>query len=447
MGDIHDKKRAAYSAATLLGAILGAEQKPLIKNTFLGKIRNRVLTPFVTLQLFIMTALSKESFNATVCEFNGWMNYCSEGARAIQVTAEAWRKARNRMPYQFLKRVFNLVVDSFNRKVDGNTRWKGFRVLAADGTRIRLQKSKCLKEIFGTSTNKQASSDCPPQATLVCMVLVFTGICTDFVVGAYRASEALLTNMMILNLSSEDLVLLDAGYVNFGLMGGILAREANFVVRGKRNFKKKVIKKLGSKEWLCRISVAQDKRAKYPGAPEEIAVRVVEFTPRGYRKIILMTSLTDPAMASAQEIADLYMRRWQIELVYRDLKHTLDIENVRSKSYLGVQKEIVSHLIANNLIRFVMQEAAEEYGNDQSRCAIDYSFKLASRSITSMIAAMMAINDLSVSEAYEKLKQGIAKYPIRKRPGRSYPRTKTNRAKRKRQRKLEKMERKRRKRG
>ena len=60
----------------------------------------------------------------------------------------------------------------------------------------------------------------------------------------------------------------------------------------------------------------------------------------------------------AQELIELYSKRWQIEVYFRDLKRTLGMSMLRAKSVDGVQKEILAFVLLYNLIRRVMQQAA-----------------------------------------------------------------------------------------
>lgn len=76
------------------------------------------------------------------------------------------------------------------------------------------------------------------------------------------------------------------------------------------------------------------------------------------RSVVLVTTLLDPTLYPAAEIASLYLQRWRVELTFRDLKTVLRREVLRCKSPEMVQKEILMHLIAHNLIRLLMQEAS-----------------------------------------------------------------------------------------
>jgi hypothetical protein len=105
--------------------------------------------------------------------------------------------------------------------------------------------------------------------------------------------------------------------------------------------------------------------ATYERRPDALAVcrvrlRVVEA---GFRtkSIVMATTLREPDGASRKELTDLYRMRWQAELDLRSLKETLRLGVLRGKTPDRVRKEVWSHLLAYNLIRTVMTQAAQEY--------------------------------------------------------------------------------------
>jgi hypothetical protein len=102
--------------------------------------------------------------------------------------------------------------------------------------------------------------------------------------------------------------------------------------------------------------------AQWRELPEQITVRVVRFTAaiRGFqhRRITLVTTLLDPTFYPAQELAALYGRRWRLELCLRDVKTMMGMEHLRCQTPAMAKKEVLAYLIAHNLVRCVMAEAA-----------------------------------------------------------------------------------------
>jgi hypothetical protein len=95
--------------------------------------------------------------------------------------------------------------------------------------------------------------------------------------------------------------------------------------------------------------------------PAQLTVRVIRFPlhRRGYRSeaVTLVTTLLDPEIYPAQDIAQLYLRRWKIELWFRDLKTSMGMEVLRCQTPQMVHKELEMFLIAYNFIRCLMVQA------------------------------------------------------------------------------------------
>jgi hypothetical protein len=99
--------------------------------------------------------------------------------------------------------------------------------------------------------------------------------------------------------------------------------------------------------------------------PPQITVRILRgrISQRGFRtrQLILVTTLLDPKLSPAEELFAVYQRRWRRELCFRDLKTTMGMETLSRRSPKMVHKELLMYLIAHNLIRCLMAEAAGIY--------------------------------------------------------------------------------------
>ncbi len=159
-------------------------------------------------------------------------------------------------------------------------------------------------------------------------------------------------------------------------------------------------------------------RRKDPDLPDVITARLLRYQWPGFRPSWLLTSLHDPQAYPHAELVDLYHRRWQIETIYREWKHGLDIQNLRSHTPAGVIKEIYAHLLLSNLVRWVMTEAVE--GTEDH--PIDLSYLAALTQIKNALLQMLRVDPRRVSAIYQQLLADVRRERIRKRPGRSYPR-------------------------
>jgi len=162
---------------------------------------------------------------------------------------------------------------------------------------------------------------------------------------------------------------------------------------------------------------------QWAALPDEIQVRIVRFTNacRGFRsqRLMLVTTLLDAEKYPAAELIALYGRRWRLELCLRDVKMTLGLEELRCQSPVMVRKKLLAGLIAHNLIRCVMAEAARSYEAELERL----SFKGSVDAVRQFSAAMAQARTRKMRRALlQNLLAILARNPVPLRPNRSEPR-------------------------
>jgi len=157
--------------------------------------------------------------------------------------------------------------------------------------------------------------------------------------------------------------------------------------------------------------------------PAQITVRILRFTAtlRGFRarRVTLVTTLLDPKLYPAQDLIDLYARRWRLELCLRDLKTTMGMEHLRCKTPDMAEKELLAYLVAHNLIRCVMAEAVARYAVPLERVSFKGSVD-ALRQYSHAIA--LARNRKLRRQLWEDLLLNLARDLVRYRPNRLEPR-------------------------
>jgi hypothetical protein len=157
--------------------------------------------------------------------------------------------------------------------------------------------------------------------------------------------------------------------------------------------------------------------------PAQITVRILRFTAtiRGFRhrRVTLVTTLLDSQLYPAGQIIALYGRRWSLELCFRDLKTTMGMEALRCQSPEMAQKELLTYLVAHNLVRCVMAEAVARYQVPLERI----SFKGSLDALRQYSAAMAQAPNRKLRRAlWEDLLLNLARDLVPLRPNRREPR-------------------------
>jgi hypothetical protein len=167
--------------------------------------------------------------------------------------------------------------------------------------------------------------------------------------------------------------------------------------------------------------------------PDFLLVRetCVRIKQPGFRTTTLTvaTTLLDADMFTATDLAELYRARWNAELDLRSIKSTMQMDVLRCKTPELVRKEIWTHILAYNLIRTVMAQAATQYDIEPRTI----SFKGALQTLE----AFQSLIDFQGHRgaefrrnAYDQLLTAIAIHRVADRPGRLEPRYKKRRSKR-----------------
>jgi hypothetical protein len=238
-------------------------------------------------------------------------------------------------------------------------------------------------------------------------------------------------------LKRGDILLGDRAYGEYATVAGLKQWAVDVIARlhqaRKVDFRK--AKRLGKNDGLFtwRRGCQQSKiftKQEWSLLPESIQVRILRFTVhvRGFRshQITLVTTLLDPKLFPAHELAKAYARRWRLEVRLRDIKTTLGMETLRCQSPAMARKEMLAFLIAHNLTRCVMAEAASLHAADLERM----SFKGTLDALRQYSAAISAARNQKMRrQLWQDLLLNLVADSVPFRPNRSEPRAKTRRPK------------------
>src|SRR5262249_24505346 len=145
-------------------------------------------------------------------------------------------------------------------------------------------------------------------------------------------------------------------------------------------------------------------------------------------KMIIVTTLLDAEQVSAHDLAELYRARWNAELDLRSLKQTLQMDILRCKTPELVRKEIWTHILAYNLIRTVIAQAAAKHRLEPRTI----SFKGAIQPREAFHPLIAARGDCASTHRrslYDQLLDAVVTHRVADRPDRFEPRQRKRRQK------------------
>lgn len=344
------------------------------------------------------------------------------GLSAAGLGTGSYCKARQRLPLVLIEACAAEVAVRAEDALPADARWRGRRIWLVDGTEVSMPDTAALQEAFPHSRS-QAAGVGFPRARIVGVVSLGSGCVGHWSLGpcsGKRTGESSQLWELLGRFAPGDIVIADRAYGSYWLLAALQQRGIDFVIRehGARKSASTPVSMLGPNDrrlvWSRPARPDWMDTATYDALDDTMSVR--EVTDGGRR---IVTSLNTPADVSAKEVAWLYTQRWQIELDFRSIKCAMNMDLLRCKSPEMVRKEIAATLLAYNLIRATMGQAA-----GANRLALrQLSFAAARRAAgqyqdTVRRAACTRI----CSQARTLMLQHIAYWRIPQRPGRIEPR-------------------------
>jgi hypothetical protein len=276
---------------------------------------------------------------------------------------------------------------------------------------------------FGTPTGFHGKYRYP-LARLVTLCIANTMTVLDYALGRYDQGENTLAQQMLKNLKKGDLLIADRHfaaahhyfyYKSLGLEFLTRAHQCLKISRIKR------IKSYSKTDFIGWLKINKNYRQKNPKLPAKIMVRFIKATVhiRGKYKVVwLATSLLDNRLYPTGEIVQLYAKRRTIETLFKAVKINFSGYVLRRLSPEGVRKEVAARLVAVNIVRIIILEAAIESKVDPIRI----SFVYAVRAILMFAPASATEPILKLPEIYKAMLREIASHLVQEQPGRNEPR-------------------------
>jgi hypothetical protein len=206
---------------------------------------------------------------------------------------------------------------------------------------------------------------------LVVLLSLATGMCTGMALGPYEGKETgetALLRQLLDRLKPGDIVLGDRYYCSYFMIALLQALGVDCVTRLHQCRREDLrrAKRLGRGDYL--VTWHRPPRpdwmdqATYEQMPKSIQVRQVQVQVQqpGFRveALTVVSTLTDADDYRKDDVAELYHQRWLVELDIRHLKVNLGMDVLRCLTPFMIRKEIWTCLLAYNLIRQSMLEAA-----------------------------------------------------------------------------------------
>jgi hypothetical protein len=397
---------------------------------------NRLFSPLVTLWVFLSQVLDPDgSCRAAVARFRA-----GRAARRLPPCSSdtsAYCKARGRLPEGVLTRLTRGTGRRVQDEAPPPWRWEGRTVKVVDGSTVSMPDTPENQAAYPQSPSQQPGLGFPI-ARLVVLFSLAVGTVLDAALGRYQGKqtgEPALFRTLHGNLEEGDILLADRCYSSYWELALLRQRGADLVSRlhQRRRADFRTGRRLGREDHV--VTWAKPRRpewmdeASYAALPDRLEVRAVRVRvcQAGFRTRVLVavTTLLDSTAFPRTDIAVLYRVRWLAELDLRALKQTLPMDVLRCQSPELVRKEVWAHLLAYNLVRGLMAQAARE----AKVLPVQLSFKGAVQAVNAFAAVWQAARPRDREEVCRRLRAAVAAHRVGHRPNRHEPRARKRRPK------------------
>ena len=229
----------------------------------------------------------------------------------------------------------------------------GYRLVAVDGTKIRLPLDAQLAEHFGTQNNQTSTGR--PMALYVSHYDASNGIPLGGELSPSYMGERFLAERLLEERAPTDLMLYDRGFPSFALFALHRHVDRAFCARLPMNFCNEVVQFLKSGahdaiiEWHANAKTKSDcARLGISAAP--LRLRLVRVNLSGGTVEVLATNLFDTEAFPAHLFKDLYRKRWTVEESFKAVKPALRLEQFRTQGVLGVYQEVYARFLTLTLV-------------------------------------------------------------------------------------------------
>ena len=398
--------------------------------------KDRLYTPFVTLCLFLSQVLDPDhSCRAAVLRLILWL--ALDGRKPCSADTASYCAARLRLALGLIVRLVRQTATRVDAGASDDWLWKGRKVVLVDGTTVSMPDTPENQKAF-PQANTQKTGLGFPLARLVALISLATGVVRDLALGPYQGKqtgETALLRTLLEGLQAGEIVLGDRYFASYFLLAELLRRDVDglFRMHQKRQFDFRHGHRWGVDDhvvtWTKPARPDWMDKQNYAPMPDQLTVRELRFQVEqpGFRvqELVLVTTLCDAVQDTQEELADLFLQRGNVELDLRAIKDVLQMEVLRCQTPEMVEKEIWMHLLAYNLIRGVMAQAAHAH---QTRPRL-LSFKGTLQTITAFQEAMRCAAPEDRPFLLEAMLRAIAQHPVGDRFGRVEPRANKRRPK------------------
>jgi hypothetical protein len=308
--------------------------------------------------LYFMLGMVKDSTQNALSRF-----FQRAGKADIHMSQQAFSKARQKIRWEALQEMFQAGVEG--SYCEQWQKWRGFRLMAVDGSFIQLPQDKELVEYYGGLGQEGRTAS----ALVSLLYDLENDIIVDALIAPVHNNERSLALEHIQTLSGlesfergRELILFDRGYPSFEFIKALQDKEIAYVMRVQKNFiREKDLK--GKRD--CRVKLGES----------GLRVRAVRIELAGGEREILITNVGEERIEYGA-FKELYHTRWGIETKYKTVKQRMELENFSGRLVDNIKQDFYAMMTVSNIMAHFMREANREIKKAREGSGNRYEYRV-----------------------------------------------------------------------
>lgn len=390
------------------------------------RTRYNFYPPEMVVWLFLSQKLENGTMDSTVSKLIALL--ASQGKETPSSNTAAYSQALSKLPEALLSKLARNSAKNLEKEIPDAWIFQNRPLKLMDGTTVSMPDTDENQATY-PQPDSQKEGVGFPIARMVTVSSFASGVILDLALGAYSGKltgEHALLRQLLHNFEKGDIAIADSYYASFFLIAHFMMTDVDFIfpIHAARNYDFRTGDRLGKKdhivEWAKPVKPEWMTQKEYDNFPEKISVRELEIVKKrkGYcdEKMVLVTSFLDNKIVAKDILNVLYSYRWFVELDLRSIKQTMNMGILKGKTPEMVRKEIWCCVLAYNLIRKTMAQAAIIHNKTPRELSFTHAMNLIKAFREKIIFS--ETNEF----AYSVLLKRIVQIKVGNRPNRREPR-------------------------
>ena len=302
----------------------------------------------------------------------------------LNYTKQAFSKARQKLSLEAFSSLNDELIKEYYSDNDFK-KYKGWRLLAIDGSTLEIPDTPETQDFYGYSEN-QVSNLKIARAKMSELYDIENELSISATLGHYKSSERQLAKENIETMLSfghdkvKTLIIFDRGYPSFDLIRFLNEKKIDFLMRLNSSYWQEEIKNAGEDEEI-EIIINKNRKndLKRQGAEvkigDSIKIRVIKFKLDSGQEEILITNLPKEKL-TLDEAKELYFKRWGIETRFDTLKNRLELENFSGEKPLIIEQDFYATQFVSNMGAIFKHDAEEQLKQKNKGKNLKHEYKI-----------------------------------------------------------------------